>query len=447
MLPRSVVRGAAHYFHQLPVLQSCRPTQTQAFPMSLPIVTLDTNEKWDCHQCGICCRGSLVPLSKADAQRLRSQQWEKHPGYEDVQIMVPHRGAESKLRLAHRPDGSCVFLKPDGLCFIHSMSGLEAKPTICRTFPMQLVPQDKHAVLTYRRACPSAAADKGMEVKDRIPGIKKLVKADRLKADPIVPPLLKSGEQRDWTTIRSVLESVDSLLRDERYPPVRRVVHALRFARNIDKAKTRRMSDSDVRDLTQAVAELAPQESKPFFDDRKPPKGISKAMFRLMAVSVVRLHPYCKHESNWATRFDLAKTAWKCFRGKGQLPVFDDALPKASFESLEQPIGNQAPEVYLPLTRLIETNSATFLYALANRKGWTVTDSIRGLALLFPIGMWLLRWEASGQKPAVEAMLNMIVALDRSQGYQPLCGLQQRLKLSMLGFNGELERLAVWYVS
>ena len=87
------------------------------------------------------------------------------------------------------------------------------------------------------------------------------------------------------------------------------------------------------------------------------------------------------------------------------------------------------------------------MYALANRKGWTVTDSIRGLALLFPIGMWLLRWEASGQKPAVEAMLNMIVALDRSQGYQPLCGLQQRLKLSMLGFNGELERLAVWYVS
>ena len=417
------------------------------FLMSLPIVTLDTDEKWDCHQCGICCRGSLVPLSNADAERLRDQHWEEYPEYKDVQIMVPHRSAESKLRLAHRPDGSCVFLKPDGLCFIHSISGLESKPTICRTFPMQLVPQDKHAVLTYRRACPSAAADKGMPVKDRLPGIKKLVKADRLNADSIVPPLLKKGEQRNWKTIRSVLESVDSLLRDQRYPPVRRVVHALRFARNIDKAKTKRMSDADVTELARTLVELAPQESKPFFDDRKSPKGISKAMFRLMAVSCVRLHPDCKHQSNWATRLGMAKIAWRCFRGNGQVPDFGSELPNATFESLEQPIGTQAPELYLPLTRLIETNSATFLYALANRKGWTVTDSIRGLALLFPIGMWMLRWQAAGQKPTVEAMLNFVVALDRSQGYQPLCGAQQRMKLSMLGYNGELERLAVWYVS
>ena len=415
--------------------------------MSLPIVTLNSDEKWDCHQCGICCRGSLVPLSKRDAERLQSQKWEKQPGYENTPIMVPHRGAESKMRLAHRADGSCVFLKEDGLCLIHSMLGLEAKPTICRTFPMQLIPQDKHAVLTYRRACPSAAADLGMHIKDRVPGIKALVKDKRLKAEPIVPPLLKSGEKREWKTIRVVLDSVGSLLRDERYPPVRRVVHALRFARNIDAAKSKRLSDKEVADLARTVAELAPEESKPFFDERKSPKGISKSLFRLMVMSCVRLHPYCRHESNWATRFDLAKTSLKCFRGKGPTPDMGDAFPKSTFDTLEQPIGIKPPEVYLPLTRLLETMSESFLYALANRNGWTVTDSIRGLALLFPMGMWLLRWQASSHEPTVEDMLNIVVALDRSQGYQPLGGRQQRLKLSMLGFNGELERLVVWYVS
>lgn len=415
--------------------------------MSLPIVTLDSDEKWDCHQCGICCRGSLVPLSIEDANQLRSQNWEMQPGYENTQIMVPHRAAESKLRLAHRADGSCVFLKDDGLCLIHSMLGLEAKPTICRTFPMQLIPQDKHAVLTYRRACPSAAADRGLLVKDRVPGIRQLVKANRLKAEPILPPLLKSGEKRDWKTIRVVLETVGRLLNDERFPPVRRVVHALQFARNIDAARSKRLDDQKIVELVKTLAEHTPELAKPFFDERKSPKGISKALFRLMAMSCVRLHPYCRYETNWATRFDMAKTSWKCFRGKGKMPDYGDAFPNSTFEALEQPIGIKPAEVYQPLSRLIETTSESFLYALANRNGWTVTDSIRGLALLFPMGMWLLRWHASSHEPTVEDMLNIVVALDRSQGYQPLCGRQQRMKLSMLGFNGELERLVVWYVS
>ena len=415
--------------------------------MSLPIVTLDNDEKWDCHQCGICCRGSLVPLSNEDANRLRSQNWEKEPGYENTKIMVPHRAAESKLRLAHRDDGSCVFLKDDGLCLIHSKLGLESKPTICRTFPMQLIPQDKHAVLTYRRACPSAAADLGQLVKERVLGIRQLVKGNQLKAEPILPPFLKSGEKRDWKTIRVVLETVGKLLNDDRYPPVRRVVHALQFAKNIDAAKSKRMDNAKLVELVKTLAEHAPELAKPFFDERKSPKGISKALFRLMAMSCVRLHPACRHESNWATRWDMAKTSWKCFRGKGKMPVYGDAFPSSTFEVLEQPIGIKQPEIYHPLSRLIETTSESFLYALANRKGWTVTDSIRGLALLFPMGMFLLRWQASNHEPTVEDMLNIVVALDRSQGYQPLCGLQQRMKLSRLGFNGELERLVVWYVS
>ena len=59
--------------------------------------------------------------------------------------------------------------------------------------------------------------------------------------------------------------------------------------------------------------------------------------------------------------------------------------------------------------------------------------------------MWLLRWQACHREPTMEDMLNIVVALDRSQGYQPLSGTQQRLKIAMLGFNGELERLVVWY--
>ncbi|MEO8270771.1 MAG: YkgJ family cysteine cluster protein [Aureliella sp.] len=413
--------------------------------MPLPIVTLKNDERWDCHQCGFCCRGSSILLSVEDAERLRSQKWGEQPEYEKTRIMVPHRGAGSSLRLARRDDGTCIFLNEDGLCRIHAKFGLEAKPTMCRTFPMQLIPHEKHAVLTYRRACPSAAADRGTLANERVALIKQMVHDDCLKAEAIMPPLLKSGEQRNWKTIRIVLESVGELLRDGRYPPVRRVVHALQFASNIDAAKTRRLTDHQIAELARTLVELMPQVAKLFFEDRKSPTGISKVLFRLTAVSCARLHPLCRHEANWISRLDLAGTSWKCLRGSGKTPVLGNAFPAATFEYLEQPLGIKSPDVYLPLSRLIETTSESFLYALANRGRWSVTDSIRGLGLLFPIGMWLLRWQACHREPTMEDMLNIVVALDRSQGYQPLSGTQQRLKLAMLGFNGELERLVVWY--
>ena len=42
-------------------------------------------------------------------------------------------------------------------------------------------------------------------------------------------------------------------------------------------------------------------------------------------------------------------------------------------------------------------------------------------------------------------MIQIVVALDRGQGYAPLTGQLQRGRLKMLSGNGELERLVVWY--
>jgi len=250
-------------------------------PMSLPIVILNHDEKWDCHQCGFCCRGSLIPLSVEDVERLRRQKWEERSDYRKTRIMVRDRGASGSFRLAHRSDGSCVFLNEDGLCRIHSEFGSEAKPTVCQTFPLQLIPHEKQAVLTIRRACPSAAADLGNATSNHLPFIKELVRDNRLKAESIAPPLLKAGEARDWKTLRIVLESV--------------------------------------------------------------------------------------------------------------------------------------------------------------------VESIRGLAILFPVGLWLLRWLSHGREPSVQDMLHIVVALDRSQGFEPLCGPLHRWRLYALGAHQELERLVVWY--
>ena len=224
--------------------------------MSLPIVILPTEEKWDCHQCGICCRGSLVPLDDVDIENLRSQKWDEHPGFLNTPIMVRNRSSQRPYRLAHRIDGSCVFLSDQGLCQIHSKFGPEAKPTVCRVFPLQLIPRSGSVSLTIRRACPSAAADSGSLLKQHLPIVQKFVREGRLSADAIKPPELKTGEHRNWKIVELALVTASELLLDQRYPPVRRLVHTLQFANLLTKAKTKPMEDRKLSELIRTLPQI-----------------------------------------------------------------------------------------------------------------------------------------------------------------------------------------------
>ena len=413
--------------------------------MSLPIVTNEIDQRWSCHQCGHCCRGSLVYLSDEEVTRLQGQQWEADAALSGKRLMVATGNRARPYRLAHRADGTCVFLGDDGLCRIHAKFGYEAKPTICQVFPLQLVPQDKQAVLTTRRACPSAAADKGLPIKEHLPFIKQLVRDEKLRAEPIAAPLLKTGERRDWKTARVVLQCAADLLQDERYPPVRRLVHALQFARLLNQAKTRQLEDAKLWELARTLVQVVPDEAKTFFEERQEPKSYSKVMFRLMAIECARLHPQVHHRPRWSARIQLMRIAWKVVVGRGSTPQVDQTFPQTTFEKLEQPLGALSPDIYRPLARMIETNSASYMYAISDRSDWTVVECIRALAILYPVGLWLLRWVTHERTPTVDDMLSIVVALDRTQGHAGLSGGAHRWRLSMLGSQEELERLVVWY--
>jgi hypothetical protein len=132
-------------------------------------------------------------------------------------------------------------------------------------------------------------------------------------------------------------------------------------------------------------------------------------------------------------------------RGRGKLPRLHPAFPEATFEALEQPLGVLDATIYQPLARLIETSATSWSYALANRSGWSIVESLRMLALLYPLGLWLLRWRCAGGPPRAEPMPEIITALDRGQGYAPLAGSKQRRRVQVLARLEELERLIIWY--
>jgi lysine-N-methylase len=413
--------------------------------MPLPIHELPLVERWDCHQCGICCRGSIVPLSADDLARLQAQKWEERPEFRGTPVFVRESWLGHDYRLAHREDGSCVFLMADGLCRIHKELGFDAKPLVCRMFPLQIVPRDNQAVVTIRRACPSAAADKGRPVAEQLEFARRVARERHLADAAPLPPPIKPGERRDWRVVRRLLEVIQRLLTDERYPPVRRLVHALILCRLLEQARTRSLSDERLIELFGVLEQNIADEVLDVFAERRQPGSVAAVLFRQIAAELVRLHPRFTARPGWAERWKLAVAAWKFVRGRGKLPKLHALFPDATFEQLEQPLGVLAPELYQPLARMIETTAVSWSYALANRSGWSVVESVRMLALNYPLGLWLLRWLAAGRSPTEADMYEVITTLDRGQGFAPLAGSQQRRRVQTLARLEALERLVVWY--
>ncbi len=80
-----------------------------------------------------------------------------------------------------------------------------------------------------------------------------------------------------------------------------------------------------------------------------------------------------------------------------------------------------------------------------DRRDWSLVDSVRSLVAAFPIGLWLLRWAAHGREPTAQDMVQIVVALDRGNGFAPLTGPLQRWRLRLLATDNQLERLIVWF--
>ncbi|HTN76496.1 MAG TPA: hypothetical protein VL096_14655, partial [Pirellulaceae bacterium] len=337
------------------------------------------------------------------------------------------------------------FLSELGRCRIHEEFGAEAKPLVCRMFPLQFVPHEEQAMLTLRRACPSAAADEGRELSVHLSEARRLADEGSLVDQGAAAPLIKPGEATDWKRSRMVLEALRRITCDERFPPVHRLVQGLEFCRLLDLANTREFSHGKQNELVGVLEGMMADEAAPHFAERAEPSAAARMLFRQWALELVGLHPGWEVQASWRHRFQRAWWALRMARGRGQLPQAHRAFAEATFEQLEEPLGRLDAAVYQPLFRYFETSTSSCVYALANRRGWSVIESYRQLALLYPLAMWLLRWKTFGRPATPQDMVEIVVALDRSQGYAPLSGAKQRSRISTLNKLQSLAPLTVWY--
>ena len=412
--------------------------------MQLPIVSSPAKERWDCHSCGNCCRGLTVMLDDEDLRKLDEQRWEEHLDFQHTPVVIS-RGLLSRERmLAQRDDGRCVFLGEDGLCRIHAEFGAEAKPWACQLYPFQLVPAGKRAVLTVRRSCPSAAADRGRLLDEHRAAIRPLA-ARALPPREVPPPELAAGFRSYWKTTLVYSDALSGLVCDGGLPIVRRLAHGLQFANLLADCRLKKLTSQQIGELPEILSGASREGVGEWFSERKPPSRSAAVLFRQTAAEYVRLHPNLGDRPGLSERWRLLRAAMQIARGRGQLPEIVPGLATATFDALEQPRGALPTEVLQPIARYFETMTAALHYCGSGRFGWSLVDGFRALALAYPVAMWALRWMSVDREPTAQDAVDVVALLDRSHFYPLLGGSRHRRRVRTLAQLGELGPLLAWY--
>ena len=132
--------------------------------MSGKRLTLAQGIRFSCQSCADCCREFPVLLAPREVTRYRERDWSDTLEHPPAQVFdeIDRAGFKGHF-LKRKPDGSCIFLDPQGLCRIHAVHGEADKPFACRLFPFMFVasPDDAPPTVGARFACSAVASHHG----------------------------------------------------------------------------------------------------------------------------------------------------------------------------------------------------------------------------------------------------------------------------------------------
>jgi Fe-S-cluster containining protein len=135
---------------------------------AVPAIRAGDHDRFACRSCTACCRSYAIPVGPEEWARILRHDWAREGARFSATLGAtlgagdgggtPATGALDGARrdpgarpearvdaarplrpLPRREDGACVFLDDDGLCLVQKRLGPEAKPDLCRMFPLALV--------------------------------------------------------------------------------------------------------------------------------------------------------------------------------------------------------------------------------------------------------------------------------------------------------------------
>lgn len=310
----------------------------------------DPHASFDCNSCTRCCRHELdVMLDEDKVAGLEGFDWGAiYPDMADRDLWRKvKRGQREYLALAKRDDLACVFLDGDGLCRIQKQISFEAKPRMCRHFPLvnhphQLTGGDEEVELvSVSFGCPSVQQGFGP----------KLSEQDELIEATCQPSKAPARQQVPLTADRKLSPPLAAQLvaRFERiFDPRTKGAITERFAMCIGQLKTaEQLTDDELEDALKNNALDAPKDFPEFsphekaamavmpsrllfamtlFKDTLPASAAQKSNFnffqRLMLVP--KLMSLASQKGGYASRLLKRNVKLDVLLGLSELPALDE---------------------------------------------------------------------------------------------------------------------------
>src|SRR5262245_14959672 len=305
--------------------------------MPMPVRSLPVLQKWDCRGCTDCCREYAVHVTDEERTRIEGQGWADDPAVGGRVLFEKAKGGGMKL--AHGPDGACVFLDEAGRCRIHAKFGPEAKPLACRVYPFVLVPVGDHWRVGLRFACPSAAEDFGRPLSAHQTDLQAYANAlerrENVAARSADPPPLQAGQAVTWSDLFRFAQALRQLVRDRSAPLERRLRKCLALAALCRKARFDKVNGPRLGEFLEVVGNAIEAEVPADAAAVPPPSWVGRVLFRQAAALYARKDTGRHRGISARGRVALLGAAWRFARGAGRVPRVHSLMPETTFDAAE----------------------------------------------------------------------------------------------------------------
>lgn len=415
-------------------------------------LSLPQAQNWSCHNCGGCCKQHGIVITVEERDRIASQGWTEADGIpSDWYVEEKSVASKNWLRMAHRDDGSCVFLDDKGLCKIHGKFGEPAKPLACRIYPYVFHPAGGRMAVSLRFSCPSVVRNLGTPIeknRSELRGIAKLVVPDGAMKLP--PPSISATESSDWNDFRRLVDALDDTVTAEDLSLAERLRIAVIWVKLIGQAKLTDITGDRLGELINilgqgAYAEVTEGESL------SPVTKMGWVQFRLLVGHYCRADTHADRRGGWQNRVRLLKAAWSFASGKGNAtPFLDDfrPVPFDDLQSANMPLPDSFDEL---ITRYLSVKIRGLHFCGRAYYDVPFSEGFLSLALVVPVIATLARWVAlSDDRCEIDTkdVVRAIAVADHHHGFSPALGRPAfRRRVRLLTKTGDLEALIGHYLA
>ena len=422
--------------------------------MSKISLDLPTIQNWNCHNCGQCCHQHGIFISENDHQRIVDQNWRGPDGIPDEQpLFVEEKTPFSKSwrRLAHQPNGACVFLDEKGLCKIHARFGEEAKPLACRIYPYAFHPAGNKLAVSLRFSCPSVAGNLGKPVVRQRQELQSLAgQVVPKNFQDIPPPDFRPGVPLNWTDLLQICRKLEEGVTTPNTSVAVKLLRLMFWMDLVGKAKLDKIQGERLRELLDLLSSATVTEIPQLPDDSPPPTRIGRTQFRLLAGMYARKDTPSNIDITFRGRMRQLKSALQLASGWGTLTSPQPELSALPIEQVEC-IGGRLDEASEEmLTRYYQVKIHGLHFFGRAFYDVPLLEGFQSLMLTFPSILWIARWHAASRGRTTFEHADVLTALtivDHQHGYSPAFGQWSfRARVRTLNQMEDLPRLVTWSV-